>query len=101
MELCRSQYCLSSPLTDLYLNEMVWDELDHRVTEKQPTSTQHLQEFLPDCWKTIPGGCLMKLKSVQIVQITVQHFFVYCIIPYMFFYCFDVFKINLQCKKKL
>ena len=34
--------------------EMVWDELNHRVKEKQPTSAQHMWE-LQDCWKSIPG----------------------------------------------
>ena len=41
--------------------EMVWDELDHRVKAKQPTSAQHLWELLQDSWKTIPGDYLMKL----------------------------------------
>ena len=35
---------------DLNPIEMVWDELDRRVKEKQPTSAQLLQ----DCWKSIP-----------------------------------------------
>ena len=26
--------------------EMVWDELDHRVKEKQPTNAQQLKEIL-------------------------------------------------------
>ena len=39
--------------TDLNPIEMVWDELDHRVKEKQPTSAQHMWELLQDCWKTI------------------------------------------------
>ena len=34
--------------------EMVWDELDRRVKEKQPTSAQHMWE-LQDCWKSILG----------------------------------------------
>jgi hypothetical protein len=38
---------------DLNPIEMVWDELDHRVNEKQPTSAQHMWE-LQDCWKSIP-----------------------------------------------
>ena len=40
---------------NLNLIEMVWDELDHRVKEKQPTSAQHMRELLQDCWKIIPG----------------------------------------------
>uniref|UniRef100_A0AAZ3S3D7 Uncharacterized protein n=1 Tax=Oncorhynchus tshawytscha TaxID=74940 RepID=A0AAZ3S3D7_ONCTS len=39
---------------ELNSTEMVWDELDHREKEKQPTSTQHMWELLQDCWKSIP-----------------------------------------------
>ena len=46
---------------DLNPIEMVWDELDRRGKEKQPTSAQHLWELLQDCWKTSPGDYLMKL----------------------------------------
>jgi hypothetical protein len=35
--------------------EMVWDELDCRVKEKQPTSAQHMWELFQDCLKSIPG----------------------------------------------
>jgi transposase len=38
--------------SDLNPIEMVWDELDRRVKEKQPTSAEHMWEF---CWKSIPG----------------------------------------------
>ena len=34
---------------DLNPIEMIWDELDHRVKEKQLTSTQHMWEVLEDC----------------------------------------------------
>uniref|UniRef100_A0A4W5K3C9 Tc1-like transposase DDE domain-containing protein n=1 Tax=Hucho hucho TaxID=62062 RepID=A0A4W5K3C9_9TELE len=40
---------------DLNPIEMVWDELDHRVKEKQPTSAQHMWDLLQDCWKSISG----------------------------------------------
>jgi transposase-like protein len=40
---------------DLNPIEMVWDEVDHRVKEKQPTSAQHMWELLQDCWKRIIG----------------------------------------------
>nr|AAX30461.1 SJCHGC03782 protein [Schistosoma japonicum] len=40
---------------DLNPIEMVWDELDRRGKEKQPTSAQHMWELLQDCWKNIPG----------------------------------------------
>ena len=33
--------------------EMVWDEMDRRVKEKQLTRAQHLWELLQD-WKSIP-----------------------------------------------
>ena len=46
---------------DLNPIEMVWDELDRRVKERQPTSAQHMGELLQDCWKSIPGDDLMKL----------------------------------------
>ena len=41
--------------------EMVWDELDGRVKEKQPTSAHYMLVLLQDCWKSIPGDYLMKL----------------------------------------
>ena len=34
--------------------EMVLDELDNRVKEKQPTSAQDMCKLLQDCWKSIP-----------------------------------------------
>ena len=46
---------------DLNPVAMVWDELDCRVKEKQPTSAQHMWKLLQDCWKSIPGDFLMKL----------------------------------------
>uniref|UniRef100_A0AAZ3Q083 Tc1-like transposase DDE domain-containing protein n=1 Tax=Oncorhynchus tshawytscha TaxID=74940 RepID=A0AAZ3Q083_ONCTS len=40
---------------NLNLIEMVWDELNHRVKEKQPKSAQYMWELFQDCWKSIPG----------------------------------------------
>ena len=40
---------------DLNPIEMIWDELDRRVKERQPKSAQHMWELLQDCWKSIPG----------------------------------------------
>ena len=40
--------------TALNPTEMVWDELDRRVKEKQPTNAQHMWELLQECWKSIP-----------------------------------------------
>ena len=34
---------------DLNPIKMVWDELDHRVREKQPASAEHMWEVLQDC----------------------------------------------------
>ena len=34
---------------------MVWDELDRRVKEKQPTSAQNMWELHQYCLKSIPG----------------------------------------------
>ena len=51
---------------DLNPTEMVWDELDCRVKEKQPTSAQHMWELLQNCWKSIPGEAGEEnAKSVQ------------------------------------
>jgi hypothetical protein len=33
--------------------EMILDELDLRVKEKQPTSAHHMWELLQGCWKII------------------------------------------------
>ena len=40
---------------DLNPINMVRDESDRRVKEKQPTSAQHMWELLQECWKSIPG----------------------------------------------
>ena len=51
---------------DLNQIEMVWDELDRRVKEKQSTSAQHMWELLQDCWKSIPGDAgLENAKSAR------------------------------------
>ena len=39
---------------DLNPIEMVWNELDFKGKEKQPTIAQHMWELLQDCWKSIP-----------------------------------------------
>jgi hypothetical protein len=41
--------------------EMVWDALDYRVKEKQPTSAEHMLELIQDSWKCIPANYIMKL----------------------------------------
>ena len=52
---------------DLNPIEMVWDESDRRVEEKQPTSAQHMWELLQDCWKSIPGDYFMMPKVCKAV----------------------------------
>ena len=47
-------------------NEMVWDEFDCRVKEKQPKSAQNMWELIHDCWKSIPVEAGWEnAKSVQ------------------------------------
>ena len=41
--------------SDLNPIEMVWNELDGRVNEKQPTSAKHIWVLFQDCWKSNPG----------------------------------------------
>ena len=51
---------------DLNPFEMVWDQLDCRVKEKQPTSAHCMWELFQDCWKSIPGESGWEnAKSVQ------------------------------------
>uniref|UniRef100_A0AAZ3PWD3 Uncharacterized protein n=1 Tax=Oncorhynchus tshawytscha TaxID=74940 RepID=A0AAZ3PWD3_ONCTS len=44
---------------------LVWDESDHRVKEKQPTSAQHMWELLQDCWKSIPEQQTVRSKPLK------------------------------------
>ena len=65
-----SEDLASTTINHLNPIEMVLDELDRGVKEKQPTSAQHMWELVQHCWKTIPGDDLMKAgwenaKSVQ------------------------------------
>ena len=45
----------ASKIADINTFEMVWDESDRRVKDKQPTSAQHMWELLQDFWESIPG----------------------------------------------
>jgi hypothetical protein len=48
------------PSPDLNPIEMVWDELDRSVKDKQPASAQHMWHvLLQDCWESISyeAGC--------------------------------------------
>jgi hypothetical protein len=103
---------------DLNSIEVVWDESDQRVTEKQPTSAQHMWELFQDFWKSIQGELswlrecqeFTKLSSRQMVATWnnlkyVIHFdlfnatFGYYLIPYVLFHSFHGFTIILQCRK--
>ena len=44
--------------------EMVWDDLNRRVKEKQPTSAQHMWELLQDCWKAFLMKLVERMPSV-------------------------------------
>ena len=51
---------------DLNPIEMVWEELDRRVKEKQPTSAQHMWKQLQDCWQSVTHEAGWEnAKSVQ------------------------------------
>ena len=50
---------------DLNPIEMVWDELERRVKENQPTSAQHMWE-LQDLWKSIPCEACGYFEESQI-----------------------------------
>ena len=55
-------------LPDLNPNEMVWDDLDRRGKEKQPTCAQHMWELLQYCWKSIPSEAGLGMSSRQRVS---------------------------------
>ena len=87
---------------------MVWEELDRRVKENQPTNAQHMWELLQDCWKSIAGEAgFENAKSVQschqgkgwLYFDLFSHIFGYYMIPYMLFHSLDVFTIIPQCRK--
>ncbi|MDW1631377.1 transposase, partial [Vibrio sp. Y176] len=46
---------------DLNPIELVWDELDRKVKNKQPTSAANLYEMLTEAWEEISSDYLMKL----------------------------------------
>jgi hypothetical protein len=48
---------------DLNPIELLWDELDRKVREMQPTSAKHLWECLQNAWESIPQSCLSKLTE--------------------------------------
>ena len=54
------QITWSPQFPDLKQTEMVWDESDHRVKEKQPTGAHHMWELFQVCWKSIPGEAVIK-----------------------------------------
>ena len=101
---------------DLNPIEMVWDELDSRVKENQPTRAQHMWELLQDCWKSIPGDYLMMLgermprvckavikcgyfEEFKIYFDLFNTFLVTTLFHMCYFIVFDIFTIILQCRK--
>ena len=93
--------------------EMVWDELNCRVKEKQPTRAQQMWKLLQDHWKSIPGeagwenaksvqschqgnGWLWRISKIKYILICLTLFGY--MIPSVLFHSFDVFNIILQCR---
>ena len=51
------------PSLDLNIIETVWDYLDRKKVEKQPTTAEELWDVLRDTWNNIPGDFLQKLQD--------------------------------------
>ena len=73
--------------------EMVWDELDCRVNEKQPTSAQHM-------WKRIKAFQVKLVERMPSVnKAVIKANGGYFEESQVYNICFDVFTIILQCLK--
>ena len=48
---------------DLNIIEAVWDYMDRKKLEKQPTTAEELWDVLRDAWNNIPGNFLEKLQD--------------------------------------
>ena len=48
---------------DLNIIETVWDYLDKKKLEKQPTTAEVLWDVLRDVWNNIPSNFLLKLQD--------------------------------------
>ena len=48
---------------DLNIIEAVWDYLDRRKLEKQPTTAEELWDVLRDAWNNIPVDFLQKVQD--------------------------------------
>ncbi|CDQ74154.1 unnamed protein product [Oncorhynchus mykiss] len=61
---------------DLNQIEMVWDDSDRRVKEKQPTSAQYMWELHQDCWKSIPVcKAVIKVKGSYLKNLKYKMYF--------------------------
>ena len=91
---------------DLNPIEMVWDELDRRVKQKQPTSAQHMWELLKTVGKAFqvklvvrkPRVCKAVIKAKgSYFEDSQIHFFL-LLHDSMCSHSFDVFTIIFQCR---
>ena len=48
---------------DLNIIVAVWDYLDRKKLEKQPTTAKQLWDVFRDAWNNIPGNFLQKLQD--------------------------------------
>ena len=48
---------------DLNIIEAVWNYLDRKKQENQPTTSEELWDVLRDAWNNIPGDFLQKLQD--------------------------------------
>lgn len=51
----------------IYIFEMIWDELDHKVKEKQPTRTRHCRELLQKLKKKKTFWVLARIWNIKVI----------------------------------
>ena len=54
---------------DLNIIEAVWDYLDRKKLEKQPTTAEVLWDVLRDAWNNIPSNFLHKLQDSILTEL--------------------------------
>ena len=54
---------------DLNIIEAVWDHLDRKKLEKQPTTAEVLWDVLRDAWNNIPSNFLHKLQDSILTEL--------------------------------
>ena len=106
--------CIRWPLQSPNFNpiDMVWDELDRRVKEKQPTSAQHT--VCGNSFKTVGKAFQVKLgeRMQRVCKAVIKakgvyfdeskiYFDLFNSFSYVLFHSFDIFTIIIQCRKTL